>query len=412
MSQTTLRKVLGWAVRLSAYNYTCVHIRGTDNVWADLLGRWAPPPTIRRLVRIPALPSASADDFEWPSSRDIAKAQNETALPRPKNLQKSNGLWLTSTGAIWIPDDSTDLQLRLCVIAHTNAAGHRGSRTTEHVMCKAYHWSTQSADIGEFVKACIHCLSTTGGGKMPRRFGPAFHGTHRNDLLQFDYIDLGTGSDGANYVLMMRDDFSDYKWFFPFADTSAANAATAIIDWCAALGVPKSLMSDGPTHLRNETIRLVAKGLKVPHHFTLPYCPWSNGAVERLGKELVRTCRATLSELQMRPEEWPDILPIIQSTLNNTPSRHRGNVAPITAFLGADPTPPIHTFLRSSTVTSMTVSEVQADHILNVDKLKSLIADLHLIVSESLKKNRQKAREAASRGELPKFEVGDFVLVA
>lgn len=39
MSQNTLRKVLRWAVRLLAYNCTCVHIRGTENVWADLLGR-------------------------------------------------------------------------------------------------------------------------------------------------------------------------------------------------------------------------------------------------------------------------------------------------------------------------------------------------------------------------------------
>ena len=36
MSQTTLRKVLRWAVRLSLYQYTCFHITGEDNVWADL----------------------------------------------------------------------------------------------------------------------------------------------------------------------------------------------------------------------------------------------------------------------------------------------------------------------------------------------------------------------------------------
>lgn len=38
ISQTTLRKVLRWAIRLSAYNYTCVHIKGIDNHWADLIG--------------------------------------------------------------------------------------------------------------------------------------------------------------------------------------------------------------------------------------------------------------------------------------------------------------------------------------------------------------------------------------
>ena len=43
MSQTTARKVLRWAVKLSLYNYVCIHVRGEDNVWADLLGRWTLP---------------------------------------------------------------------------------------------------------------------------------------------------------------------------------------------------------------------------------------------------------------------------------------------------------------------------------------------------------------------------------
>lgn len=77
----------------------------------------------------------------------------------------------------------------------------------------------------------------------------------------------------------------------------AENTATAIKDQAADFGVQNSLMSDGPTHLRNETVRLLWKGMKVPHHFKLPYCPWSKGAVKRLGKELIRTALAIISEL-------------------------------------------------------------------------------------------------------------------
>lgn len=59
------------------------------------------------------------------------------------------------------------------------------------------------------------------------------------------------------------------------------NATVNIIEWCASFSVPNGLMSDGPTHFRNDTVRLVSKGLKVSHHFTLPYFPWSNGEVDR-----------------------------------------------------------------------------------------------------------------------------------
>lgn len=76
-------------------------------------------------------------------------------------------------------------------------------------------------------------------------------------------------------------------------------------------------MSDGPTHFKNETIRPVNKGQKVPHHFTLPYCPWYNGAMERLGRELISTMRAILSELQVRLTEWPDLLDLRSATLHH-----------------------------------------------------------------------------------------------
>lgn len=62
----------------------------------------------------------------------------------------------------------------------------------------------------EFGRACIHRLSTVEGEKIPRPFGPSIHGTKENDLLQFDYIDLGTGIIGNKYVLMLRDDPPGY----------------------------------------------------------------------------------------------------------------------------------------------------------------------------------------------------------
>lgn len=412
LSQNTLRKVLRWAVHLSYYNYTCIHIKGVDNVWADLLGRWSQPATVRRLITIPPLPSSSSDDFEWPTEGEIIHTQNQAANSRPADLINQEGLWNNHEGAVWIPNDAVDLQMRLCVIAHTGPSGHRGVKATVKLLSKMFFWQTLSVDVRDFVKACIHCLSTKSGSKTPRPFGAAMHGTKPNDVLQFDYIELLPSKNGCKYVLMLRDDLSDYKWFFEFADTLATNAATAIIDWCAAFGVPKSLLSDGPTHFKNETVRLVCEGLRVPHHFTLPYCPWSNGAVERLGKELLRVFRAVLSELQMRHDEWPDLLPLVQSALNTAPSPQRGDVSPITAFTGLPPTPPISTFIRTATAKALTITEAQRECVFNIKDLQERAAELHPIISHTLKENRRRHRQASEKGQLCNFAEGDFVLVA
>ena len=166
----------------------------------------------------------------------------------------------------------------MCIIAHTGLGEHRGRDATKAQLQSSFYWKTPDSDVRYFLRACSHCLSTVAGVKVPCPFDPAVHGTQANDLLQFDYIELGPSTEGSKYVLMLRDDHSDYKWFFAFPDTSAENAAHAIIDWCAAFGVPNGLMSDGPTHFKNETVRSVCKNLKVPHHFTLPYTPCSVGS--------------------------------------------------------------------------------------------------------------------------------------
>lgn len=74
--KASVKKVLRWAVRLSAYNYTCIHIRSSQNVWADMLVRWSKPETNCRPVTILMLLSASADDFTW-SNVDAAKSEQE-----------------------------------------------------------------------------------------------------------------------------------------------------------------------------------------------------------------------------------------------------------------------------------------------------------------------------------------------
>lgn len=140
LSATSTRKVLRWAVRLSMYNYTCYHIKGDENVWADLLPRWSTTQTtVRRIVRVPELPSSSDANFKWPSPSAIAKAKQDHAASRPAGLIQTDHLWtFKDTAAVWIPDAGDDLHLRLCFIAYTGPSGHRGSRSTEEVLSRSF----------------------------------------------------------------------------------------------------------------------------------------------------------------------------------------------------------------------------------------------------------------------------------
>lgn len=63
---------------------------------------------------------------------------------------------------------------------------------------------------------------------MPRPPGVTVFGTRPNDLLQFDYLDLGKSTSGNRYVFMMREDHNGYTWLYPTPFTSAEEAAHAI----------------------------------------------------------------------------------------------------------------------------------------------------------------------------------------
>lgn len=79
------------------------------------------------------------------------------------------------------------------------------------------------------------------------------------------------------------------------------------------------LMSDGPPHFCNETLGLFTPSLSTLNHFTVPYCPWSNGAVDILGHEILRVAQETIWEFKMPLNSWPDLLPHLKSAHNNSP---------------------------------------------------------------------------------------------
>lgn len=95
-----------------------------------------------------------------------------------------------------------------------------------------------------------------------------------------------------------------------------------------------------------------------------------------------------------------------------SPSPQRLNKTFLTAFTGMDPTPPIPTFIRSSTSVPVDISEVQRERCINTSNLLSAMTELHPVFQESVRSGRERSRKAAFRGELPNLAEGDFVLMA
>jgi hypothetical protein len=94
------------------------------------------------LIVVPTA-SSSEEEFVWPDEADIQHVQyahllaadtDDTfdginATKRSNISQGDGGLYMTTAGRVWIPEDACYLQLRICIVAHTGIGYHGGYRT-------------------------------------------------------------------------------------------------------------------------------------------------------------------------------------------------------------------------------------------------------------------------------------------
>eukprot|EP00171_Calliarthron_tuberculosum_P006432 IDg6432t1 len=266
-------------------------------------------------------------------------------------------------------------------------SGHRGWRTTNAAISGHFYWDHMSNDIEQFVKSCIHCLSTAPGKVVPRPLAHALHAAKPNELLHFDFC----------YIMPGEMKFE------------------ALLKWFASFGTVQNWVSDRGSHFKNEFMRLLNEAMKGFHYFTLAYCPLSNGTVEVVCRELLRTLRALISELQLPQRCWPSLMPLVQSALNNAVLPRLGNRCPLTVFTGHPQDSPLRaiTVRRDDILQVHSIEEARAQQMIQTEKLLSAMEQMHKDVTVCSSKKRQAAVDAHSRKTHVRpvdFSEGDYVL--
>ena len=201
ISKPTAQKLQRWALDIQRFQYVIEHIKGEDNIWADIMTRWgagvktevSDVRAVRRLtahvpdfVRVRPLQSA---DFLWSTVDEIKDRQKNLSISGENKIVNDDGLLIDKKGKILIPADDTELKMRLCVIAHSGGnSGHLGYKATVQKLTQFFHWKNCVDDVRQLCKACLHCLPTRGGMREPRPFGTAVHGQARNEVLHMDWI--------------------------------------------------------------------------------------------------------------------------------------------------------------------------------------------------------------------------------
>ena len=147
LGRHVVSKVQRWAFYLSRFDYSIEHIRGEDNVFADILTRWTKGYRQREdkkavcsvLLQEAEQLSPNAGSVVWPDIAEFRLAQDtspQDALTLGL-VKEEDQLW-KKNGRIWILSPDLELQLRVLVISHCGTVGHRGKDATLSILLESF----------------------------------------------------------------------------------------------------------------------------------------------------------------------------------------------------------------------------------------------------------------------------------
>jgi Integrase zinc binding domain len=317
--------------------------------------------------------------------------------------------------ALWIPERAVELQLRLCVEAHCRSAGHRVYEATLGAIKEYVAWTTIAKDVMVFVQNCLDWVTTIPGDKVPRPLGTQLHATKLKEILDFYFLYIGLSRDGKyQYLLLLKDDLSEYLWRVPCRTDDAAATVDALMRWFAVFGVVLLWISGRGSHLKNEVVRSVQIELKAKHRFTTEKCPWSNGTIESACKQVIRAFRAVLSELKMYADEWPEVANMVQSVVNNSLSTRPNRKTSMHVSTGHAETTPLALMLKDNVPVNAPMDFIKAQKLMEVLNLSEAESEIRAQVAEKAKRYCKESIQKPNdktHVRSPNFQVGDYVLV-
>ena len=349
----------------------------------------------------------------------VREQQDRYRKSRPKTGLKvgAGNVWRTVDGRIWVPRLAKDLKNALYAVAHQGASGHRGKDGTLGILTPLVSWKNMEHEVERRRAQCLSCIKVSNGEMVPRPLGTQLIAERPNEVHMMDYIKIWPSRTGREYVLMQADKMSKLAEFTPTFAPLAVPACRAMLWWASRFGIPEWLISDGGSHFANHALRLVNEKLGVQHHVTLAHCPWSNGAIEVVGKQLLRALRLILSEFKMNLDEWEEAMPVVQYVVNHILRKRLGNRCAVHVITGLEP----NTALELAIWVGKKLKDAKSV-VTGVDRIEAHCRDLAVaiaIMHEELRDanlaeaRRNAAREARNKADgALTFYVGELVMVA
>ena len=243
------RKLHGWAMELSEFDFSIVHIPSKLNSISDCLSRLTH--TVSTTITTEELKSHQHNDSDIKAAVEYLSRQRLNfdvnqlgSLKRfRKHLHLSTDNILLWKNKVVIPPC---LRSQIFALCHDNAsAGHFGIDRTYSKFGEKYFWPHSLSDLTNWIKSCQKCNEFNrpypSYSKAPLQ---PIVTDHRFEIVSYDFAGpfLPVTVRGNRYALIVVDHFLHWPEFIALPNAESTTVARALFEnWCCRYGIPDRL---------------------------------------------------------------------------------------------------------------------------------------------------------------------------
>ncbi|MCP3666896.1 MAG: DDE-type integrase/transposase/recombinase [Gammaproteobacteria bacterium] len=305
-------RISRWFDRMRHYSYDVIHIKGKNNVCADMLSRLAAESipsdspalsddddsiiiaslSVEDSVTLEEIDSESRADqlfnqirkflsTEWPTRKTIS--ENLRAYFDVRDELSVKNFCIFRGEKIIVPPN---LRQRILNLLHS---GHPGVARMKQKLNDAYFWPhSNNSAIEHFVRHCVPCAAS---GKSARPESvPVTAIPPPNRPWQKVAIDITgpfhTAPKHQENIVVLTDYFSKYPEILLTSDVTSGRIISWLEDVFARYGNPLELVSDNGPQFISREFKEFLSAKNILHNPVPVYCPMQNGLVEVFNRSL------------------------------------------------------------------------------------------------------------------------------
>ncbi|UYV60174.1 hypothetical protein LAZ67_1000219 [Cordylochernes scorpioides] len=359
-------RLFRWSLILSQYSFDIKHIKGLNNIEADMLSR--------------------APVSFYLTYNELKEHQSTEQISSAK-IKIQNGLYIINRKGFKRAYVPQTLRHKLLSKVHTKH-GHIGTTQMTKIISPHYYWPHMTRDIANYTKHCETCqFNKSRDNRIV--YGPLQQmpiATHPNHIFSLDTLGgLHNYGTTRHSIHMIVDHHSRFLWAFPTKSVSTDSYITCLRN-LFQINKPEILITDRNAAFLSRKFKHFLERNNVKHLLTSSHHPETNAKVERLNSTIINRLRCEYNANLKIP--WTKYIPKITESYNETVHTTTG-FTPKFLYYGIQPQ-----YIEHDTVTHTPIEKARK-----------------LAIERTLKSHEHSKQLYDIKHPEPIFKEGDQVLV-